>query len=368
MIILTDRHHIHGLEMIVEENQANGKHIIAIGDMSATQEKVGSSESKLKEFQKRFKKSMYPDQTIEDLKRIELTPQQKNQAHEEGIETVDEDGFKQLLIWYGAGPIYNLARRIHAGSIMEDTGRKIIVYKGSEPIIAHVQSKLYEKLIENGVKKEDVMECILNLLKEEKPKLMEMVSQYISPKMVKPTKDISDLLLNLLSTENFDGNIPTSQTVYQKQLPITGREGFCYLEELSYEVRENTFVVHIPYFENHEESMTKIQAKRSEIVKELKKQNLPYCLILSHANPSPAKDMGGFGRIDHNTDPITEFCKEVVQAKRYKKGNIQMVTGHLHEFRHSYYWEDVMPIKIRPLSQTDIIDIDATRFKIRTIR
>jgi hypothetical protein len=365
MIIATDQHHIGGLEKIVEYNLNKIDPIVAIGDMSVTQSSSKSRESILKKYQFGLKKELYKDMPEREAKKKELTTEQKKQAHEKGILTAKKDEFEDLLIWYGGGPIYNLARKVYVGSLMNNENKKIKVYKGSEPLIDHAQGIIYKKLMDDKkLSKDQVMDYIINLISRKKKRLMDYVYKHLEVIPQQETHKIEDILKQLLSINNFSGEIPTSGKIYTSQTGISGEEGFSYMEKVEKEVRDSTFIIHIPYFETYDESLTNIQAIETELIREIKRAEMPYCLILSHANPNPHEGMRGSERRDHNKDPITHLCREIVKEINYRKGDINMLTGHLHVSWKKYDWKEVYPIQIKPLGVKDVATVDTINNKI----
>jgi hypothetical protein len=301
------------------------------------------------------------------VQRKELTTEQKMKAHEEGILNAPSSEFAELLIWYGAGPIYNLVRKSYIGQIMAAKGKKIIAYKGSEPLIAHAQQKIYARLTSNkNIGEEKVICYLLDMISHNKA-LMKDITKHILPFSHNGMKeeDVKEMIKNFLLTKKFEGAIPTSETVYRKSIGAPGENGFRYLEEVLWEPVDNTFIVHIPYFQSYEESMERIQQAETQLLKDTKKHNLPYCTILTHANPGPHLSMRRSGKTDHNKEHITNLCRNILAAKKYKTGDISLIAGHLHERRKRYTWDDAYPIQIYTLGVTDIARIDTKTNKIK---
>ena len=344
MLFIADQHHLGDLEGVVNQY---GKHktIRLLGDVSPNQEHVGAEReegsSLLKRCQMAFKQ-------MEGMSRYqELTFEQKKEAHERGIQTADEGLFNEFVAYYGAGPIFNLVRKHYVNHFVRS---RVICLHGNEKLLDHTQGIVYDRITaEQGLPNRAVMRFIIDFLREKKGNIYELLAEHLGECGIQNARKF---MLKYLKVSNYDMKIPTSLTVFKGH---PKRKRFAFRDSISWEKKDNTVLIYVPYFNDETERYAAL-AQIRELERFVGKSKQRHVLIGYHGNPFPnlMDDKRLHERVDHNLAVIQSVVDAVTRAKGEQQ-EIRILCGHLHRSNPEYHWPGRENILIYPVGTQEIV-------------
>ena len=326
------------------------------GDISPTQildPKTPERDTYLKEQRRQSKKKESAIFKKEDMQE-ELPVEKKLELDRQNIENaVEKEFLKEWVCFYGGASIANLARKHYIHAFSSD---RTICLQGSEPIIDHAQRHTYVRIMkQEELSSEDVMAFILETIKREQPRMHEIIVNQLQESGI--TEDISQFILQELSIENYNGQIPVVSDVF-KGYPVLDK--FQFEGGLYWEKEDNCVIVHVPYY-YFETARDNALEKLPELQEYLNStEGIP--VIAYHANPDPKgmDDNKTQGRDDYNIRVIRKVSEVVLSTIAPKPEDMPlMICGHLHKSNPSYEWElavnsQLRQIRLFPLGKRDI--------------
>jgi len=349
MLFIADQHHLGDLEDIINQF---GRHktVRLLGDISPNQENVGA-EREIEEGSSLLKKCQMTFKEQRGIPKYqELTFAQKKEAHEQGVRSADKGLFSEFVAYYGGGPVFNLVRKHYINHFV---GSRVICLHGNESLLDHTQQIVYERFAaEHGLQNHDVMKHIVDFLRENKGSIYELLEGHLDECGI---GNAMEFILRNLQVSNYGRRLPTSLSVFRGH---PKRKRFSFRDSISWERKDNTILVYVPYFNDEEECNAALTQIR-ELEKFVGKSEQRYVLIGYHGNPFPnlMEDKRLHARVDHNLKVIQSVVDAVTRAKGEQQ-EIKILCGHLHCSNPEYYWPGRENISIYPIGTQEVVHLD----------
>ncbi|MBD3248940.1 hypothetical protein GF336_02740 [Candidatus Woesearchaeota archaeon] len=356
MLFVTDQHHLNDLEMTVIKDKGRKRTIRLLGDISPSQENIGTNE--IEEGSSLLKKIQISYKERNGINKYqELSFDQKKEAHESGIMASNKDIFTEFIAYYGGAPIFNLARKYFIHSFSE---KPVICLSGNEKLMEHAQEIVYQRIKEEQkIKNHEVMGYVLNFLEEKKEKTYNIIKNQLDLCGITNTKSF---ITDSLKVSNYGNQVPTSLSTFKGHPKL---KKFIFKDELYWENIAENALIYIPYL-NDDSERNAAAFRINDLRKFLNLSERKYISIGSHGNPFPRKmkEKKLHKRTDHNLGVIESIINTVIDIKGDKQG-INIFCGHLHKSNEPYNWDGKTNITIYPIGTKEILYLDPEKDDIK---